>query len=387
MVAIASSGQAGGNPPVFFFRHLFQGHACPKAEIPQYTPWSGQARPWNVGVGNKIRPIPLIDMKKFTAFGLLVLSFIYSPASFGQTPLTTDEINAAEFIDAMPEGVSALTVKLQVLLDRAGANPGVIDGVAGENVTRAIRGLEEIYGLEVDGIMTPDLWERLRSPEPVSMTYTILPQDLEKMVASIPTDYAEMAKMEWLGFTSGAEALAEKFHMDQNFLVSLNPFARFIIGENIVVINPGEQAAVVVSRIVADKSNERIVIYGENDRPVLVYPATIGSDSTPSPKGTHEVKGVAVFPTYAYNPDVNFQQAANTEKLTIPAGPNGPVGTTWIDLSEPTYGIHGTPDPSKISKTASHGCVRLTNWDAAELGKLVKPGIIVTFIEASKSIY
>ena len=265
-------------------------------------------------------------MKKFAAFGLLALSFLSSPASFGQTPLTADEINAAEFIDAMPEGVSALTVKLQVLLDRAGANPGVIDGVAGENVTRAIRGLEEINGLEVDGIMTPDLWERLRSPEPVAVTYTITAQDLEKIVPGIPADYAEMAKMEWLGFTSGAEALAEKFHMDQNFLMALNPFARFIIGESIIVINPGEQAPVVVTRIVADKSNERIVIYGENDRPVLVYPATIGSDSKPSPKGTHEVKGVAVFPTYAYNPDVNFQQAANTEKLTIPAGPQWPRG-------------------------------------------------------------
>jgi len=90
---------------------------------------------------------------------------------------------------------------------------------------------------------------------------------------------------------------------------------------------------------------------------------------------------------YAYDPDINFQQAANTEKLTIPAGPNGPVGSIWIDLTEPTYGIHGTPDPSRISKTSSHGCVRLTNWDAAELGKLVKPGIEVTFKEASNSIY
>ena len=327
-------------------------------------------------------------LKHVTICGAFVLSFIHlSTASFGDTPMTSDEINVAEFSDAPPEGVSALTVKLQVLLDRAGSNPGVIDGVAGENVTRAIRGFEEISGLEVDGIMTPDLWERLRSPEPVSVTYTITPQDLEKMVESIPTDYAEMAKMEWLGYTSGAEALAEKFHMDQNFLVSLNPAARFVAGENIVVIDPGTQVQVQISRIVADKSNERLVIYGDNDRPVIVYPATIGSDSTPSPQGTHEIKGVAVFPTYAYDPDINFQQAENSEKLTIPAGPNGPVGAIWIDLSEPTYGVHGTPDPSKISKSSSHGCVRLTNWDATELGKLVKPGIVVTFIEASKSIY
>ncbi len=182
-----------------------------------------------------------------------VLFFIHwSTASFGDTPVTSDEINAAEFSDVLPEGVSALTVKLQVLLDRAGANPGVIDGVAGENVTRAIRGFEEITGFEVDGIMTPDLWERLRSPEPVSLTYTIIPADLEKMVESIATDYAEMAKMEWLGFTSGPEALAEKFHMDQNFLVSLNPGARFVAGETIVVVDPGTQVPVEISRIVAD---------------------------------------------------------------------------------------------------------------------------------------
>ena len=327
-------------------------------------------------------------LKCVTISAAFVLAFVHlSIASFGQTPMTADEINAAEFSDALPEGVSPLTVKLQVLLDRAGSNPGVVDGVAGENVTRAIRGFEEISGLAVDGIMNPDLWERLRSPEPVSLAYTIVPADIERIVGSIPSDYAEMAKMEWLGFTSGAEALAEKFHMDQNFLVSLNPGASFVAGEMIVVVDPGTQVPVEISRIVADKSNERLVIYGADDRPAIIYPATIGSDSTPSPQGTHEIKGVAVFPTYAYDPNINFQQAANTEKLTIPAGPNGPVGSIWIDLTEPTYGIHGTPEPSKISKTSSHGCVRLTNWDATELGKLVKPGIAVTFVEASKSIY
>jgi lipoprotein-anchoring transpeptidase ErfK/SrfK len=327
-------------------------------------------------------------LKYVTGAVVLALSFVHlSSAGFGGTRMTSDEINAAEFLDVLPEGASPLTVKLQVLLDRAGSNPGVIDGVAGENVTRAIRGFEEISGFEVDGIMNQDLWQRLQSPEPVSLTYTIIPADLEKMVENIPSDYAEMAKMEWLGFTSGAEALAEKFHMDQNFLISLNPDARFVAGEKIVVIDPGTQVQVEVSRIVADKSNERLVIYGANDRPAIIYPATIGSDSTPSPRGTHEIKGVAEFPTYAYDPDINFQQAENTEKLTIPAGPNGPVGSIWIDLMEPTYGIHGTPDPSRISKTSSHGCVRLTNWDAVELGKLVKPGIAVTFIEVSSSIY
>ena len=326
-------------------------------------------------------------MNKFTIFGLFALSFIHTTTSFSETPLTSDEINAAEFSESLPEGVSAVTTKLQVLLDRAGSNPGVIDGVAGENVTKAIRGYEEIVGLQPQGVMNRDLWERLQSPAPVTITYTIAPADLEKMVESIPQDYTEMSKMQWLGYTTGAEAIAEKFHMDQNFLISLNPAASFTIGELVVVTNPGEPATVIVNHIIADKMNKRLVIYGENGKPVIIYPATIGSDATPSPQGIHEIKGVAVFPTYAYNPDINFKQGDNSEKLTIPAGPNGPVGSIWIDLTEPTYGIHGTPEPSKISKSSSHGCVRLTNWDAAELAKLVKPGIEVSFVDGLTTLY
>ena len=326
-------------------------------------------------------------MNKFTIFALFALSLVPATPCFSQTPLTAAEINAAEFSESLPEGVSAVTTKLQVLLDRAGSNPGVIDGVAGENVTKAIRGYEELLGLLPQGVMNMDLWQRLQSPAPVTITYTIAPADLDKMVDSIPSDYAEMAKMQWLGYTTGAEAIAEKFHMDKDFLISLNPAASFSVGEPVVVADPGESPNIVVDHIIADKLNRRLVIYGENGKPAIIYPATIGSDATPSPQGNHEVKGAAVFPTYAYNPDINFKQGQNSEKLTIPAGPNGPVGSIWIDLTEPTYGIHGTPEPSKISKTSSHGCVRLTNWDAAELAKLVKPGIEVSFVDGLTTLY
>ena len=321
-------------------------------------------------------------MSRLNITGAFALSFIaLTTSGLSETAIaiSADEINAAEFSDALPEGQSALTAKLQVLLDRAGAKPGVIDGVAGENVAKAIRGFEEIQGLKIDGIMNPDIWKRLLSTEPVVTSYTVTAEDVDRIVDRIPDDYAEKATMEWLGYTSGAEALAEKFHMDQDFLRVLNPGASFVAGEKVVVANPGTQDKIEVSRIVADKSKERLVVYGKNDKPVIIYPATIGSDNTPSPHGTHEINGVKRFPTYAYNPDKNFQQGENSEKLTIPAGPNGPVGSVWIDLSEPTYGIHGTPDPAKIAKASSHGCVRLTNWDAMELAGLVKFGIKVTF--------
>ncbi len=326
-------------------------------------------------------------MKIFRAAAVIAITFVASHSGFAEEPLTAQQINGAEFDGDLPEGQSAVMTKLQILLDRAGSNPGVIDGVAGENVTKAIQGYEEMHGLPATGVLTAALWAQLQSQEPVTKVYTIEPGDVDKLVPSIPDDYMEKSKLEWLGYTTGAEAIAERFHMDKDFIAALNPGATFTAGESVVVANPGAPPAIEVTRIVADKANRRLVVYGDGGRPYIIYPATIGSEATPSPEGTHEVRAIAEFPTYAYNPDVNFQQAENTEKLTIPAGPNGPVGSTWIDLTEPTYGIHGTPEPAQISKTSSHGCIRLTNWDAAELAKLVKPGVTVTFVEGLTSLY
>ena len=112
---------------------------------------------------------------------------------------------------------------------------------------------------------------------------------------------------------------------------------------------------------------------------IVAYPATIGSRELPSPSGTYRVRGVAYNPIYYYDPQKNFVQGDNKEKLKLPPGPNNPVGSVFIALTKRTYGLHGTPDPSAIDKTASHGCVRMTNWDANELAHLVKGGIEVRF--------
>ena len=120
---------------------------------------------------------------------------------------------------------------------------------------------------------------------------------------------------------------------------------------------------------------------GHATRPYAVYPVTIGSDAMPSPEGIVSVVAIAPDPTYHYDPEVNFQQGENTEPLVLPPGPNGPVGSVWIDLSRPTYGLHGTPEPSVLFQRSSHGCVRLTNWDAEELAALVREGTVVEFME------
>jgi lipoprotein-anchoring transpeptidase ErfK/SrfK len=170
--------------------------------------------------------------------------------------------------------------------------------------------------------------------------------------------------------------------MDENFLKEMNPGANFTIpGTVIRVVNPGDNKKGAVAKILADKGRKQVFAYDDAGNLVAAYPASIGSTDTPSPSGTVTVERVAFNPGYTYNPKINFQQGTNDKILDIPPGPNGPVGTVWMALSKPTYGIHGTPDPSRIGRTQSHGCIRLTNWDATELAKMVKPGVTVEFVD------
>jgi len=273
---------------------------------------------------------------------------------------------------------------VQILMDRAAASPGVIDGRFGSNVDKALAAYNAITGQNLKSTDAAGIKAALAASggDPFT-TYTITAVDAAgPYVASIPVDYGEKAKLTRMAYTSVSEALAERFHMDEAYLKALNPDANFSRpGTVLRVANIGSPATMAVSRIVADKGRKQVRAYDSAGKIVAAYPATIGSSDTPSPTGTHTVSRVAFDPDYTYNPKLNFKQGDNDKVLTIPPGPNGPVGSIWIALDKPTYGIHGTPDPSKIGKTESHGCVRLTNWDAQELAKLVSPGVTVEFTE------
>ena len=318
---------------------------------------------------------------------LTISTLICGPAmSFELLPETINtaslySIPTAETSSTRPDNPDPAIVQLQVLLDRAGASPGVIDGYFGENVSKAIAGFEAMNGLPSDGKLDPEVITRLNNNAPVVQSYNITAADTTGLVQSIPADYGEKARMDHLGYTSVAEKLSERFHMDIDLITTLNPQASFAAGETISVTMPGPPKAGKVKRIEANRRTAHLYAYGEDGTLLAVYPATIGSSETPAPSGKHKVKGVARMPTYVYNPKINFKQGDNRKILTIPSGPNGPVGTVWIDLSKPTYGIHGTPEPALIDKVGSHGCVRLANWDVEELAAMVEPGVSVEFVE------
>lgn len=301
--------------------------------------------------------------------------------------LTAEEVNAATFSEDAKDarGANPLILKAQVLLDRAGASPGVIDGFSGNNVAKAVAAVETVLGLPVDGVLERQVWDALGGDEapPVLVSYQITGEDASyPFLPSIPADFAEQAKLPNLGYTSPEEMFGERFHMHVNLLKALNPNADFRRAGTMIWVAAveGQQVTGKIVRIVADKGRRQVRAYDQADRLIVAYPATIGSPDNPSPTGEHVVEGVAADPVYYYDP-ANFLQGQNTEKLQLPPGPNNPVGSVWIDLSEPSYGIHGTPEPAKIDKTGSHGCVRLTNWDAEELAGLVEPGVIVSFAE------
>ncbi|MFC0341525.1 L,D-transpeptidase family protein [Paracoccus niistensis] len=326
-----------------------------------------------------------------TAATLMLSTTLPALAQDKRVNMVPADIEAATYAGTgeLPSGQSALTAKVQILLDRSGVSPGVVDGFRGGMSESAIRAFERMHGLPQDGRLDPQVWALLqaRADAPLTSTYTITAEDAQGLVESIPNDYAEKAKMSSMGYTSVQEKLAERFHMDERFLAQLNPGKSFVPGETLNVTVPAKPLKSKVLRVIVDAERGRVAAYDASGRMVADYPATVGSTATPSPQGTHLVEAAVLDPDYTYNPSINFKQGDNDKVLRIPPGPNAPVGNVWIDLSKPTYGIHGTPTPSKLFVSQSNGCVRLTNWDARELAHMVQPGqTVVDFLAPGVTI-
>lgn len=282
-----------------------------------------------------------------------------------------------------------LIARIQVLLDRAHFSPGEIDGRNGDNVKRAMRSYKQAHNIPNPEKFDDAVLQALTANDhaPALQSYTI-PADDEKaqFLGTVPKDFEALAKLKRVGYANPEEALAEKFHMSPALLRELNPKADFDkTGTSITVVRLGTEALNETARLEVDKSANQLRAYNNAGTMIAAYPATVGSTERPAPSGTATVVAVAENPDYTYDPRRETFGPKSAGVLKIAPGPNNPVGSTWISLSIETYGIHGAPEPELVGKTASHGCVRLTNWDAAELAKAVKKGMPVEFVGQTKS--
>ena len=278
-------------------------------------------------------------------------------------------------------------VRLQVLLDRAHFSPGEIDGKFGENAKKALRAFAEAQQLPGSDEVTDDVWKSLQTDNrPLTTTYTVTDKDVAgPFLRKLPAKMEDMKDIPKLGYTSPREELAEKFHMSEQLLAALNPGRHFDqAGETLVVVDTGQDTPAKADRVEIDKKRQTVKLFDKSNALIGFYPASVGSEEKPSPSGTLKVTEIDRNPTYRYNPAYHFKGVHSRKPFTIRPGPNNPVGTMWINLSADGYGIHGTPSPQNISKAQSHGCVRLTNWDAERVAASVSKGTPVVFTDGGE---
>jgi lipoprotein-anchoring transpeptidase ErfK/SrfK len=292
--------------------------------------------------------------------------------------LATASASAAPVIGPRAKGDDVL--RAQVLLDRAHFSSGEIDASYGSNLKQAIRGFQKLNQLQVTGLVDPATWAvLLRDQAPVLDVYTVTAQDVAGPYAAVPPTMAAKSRLPALAYASLAEALGERFHCSPDLLRRLNPGKSLKrAGEQLLVpAVAGARPLPKAASILVDANEGTLTLLDAGGTPFAQFPASTGSKHDPLPQGRWEVRGVATNPEYRYNPKLFWDARAGEAKARIAAGPNNPVGLAWIDLSIDHYGIHGTPEPGKIGKTQSHGCIRLTNWDVMMVARSIARGAAV----------
>lgn len=273
---------------------------------------------------------------------------------------------------------SALTVKLQALLDWNHTSGGAMDGGWGENSKKALRNFQTMNNLPADGRMNQKTWDLLNKNIPANQavltTYTLTQKDVDGPYATLPTTIEAKSKAKGLYYQHIKEMLAERFHMDIRYLEKLNPNKTYKAGEKIMVFNPAKPLQQSITRLVASKADSTLYAYNGKTL-VATYPSVVGSTATPNPTGSYTIKNQVKNPYYR----ATVLEGNVSKDYMLPPGPNNPVGVVWMGLDKSGYGIQGTPVPESYGKPATHGTLRLSNWDVLEVYNNVDTNTTVEF--------